>query len=131
MYIPCMYVNEQCTNIVHTCYIHVYTSTCTWYNQLFQQVFVADTEMLMQVRDIPQLSHARDNEDQGSPCPEDGDFFYARSDAAEKEEAISKFISGLESQEQAGFDRLHTLLSRLPVPVATNGSKMSLRLLSS
>jgi len=31
----------------------------------------------------------------------------------------------LESQEQAGFDRLHKLLSRLPVPVATTGSKMS------
>jgi hypothetical protein len=77
------------------------------------------------VRDIPLLSHARDNEDQGSPCPEDGDFFYARPDAAETEEAINKFISGLDSQEQAGFDRLHTLLSRLPVPVATNGSKMS------
>ena len=77
------------------------------------------------MRDIPRLSHARDDEDQGSPCPEDGDFFYARPDAAETEEAINKFISGLDSQEQAGFDGLHTLLSRLPVPVATNGSKMS------
>jgi hypothetical protein len=76
------------------------------------------------VRDIPRLSHARDYEDQGSPCPEDGDFFYARPDAAETEGAINKFISGLDSQEQAGFDRLHTLLSRLPVPVATNGSNM-------
>ena len=76
------------------------------------------------MRDIPQLSHARDDEDQGSPWPEDGDFFYARPDAAETEEAINKFISGLDSQEQAGFDRLHTLLSRLPVPVATNGSNM-------
>ncbi len=35
-------------------------------------------------------------------------FFYGRPDAAETEEAINKFISGLESQEQAGFDRLHT-----------------------
>jgi hypothetical protein len=51
------------------------------------------------VRDIPQLSHARDDEDQGSPCPEDGDFFYAMPDAAETEEAINKFISGMESQE--------------------------------
>jgi hypothetical protein len=76
------------------------------------------------VRDIPRLSDAREDEDQGSPCPEDGDFFYARPDAAETEEAINKFISGLDSQEQAGFDRLHTLLSRLPVPVATNGSNM-------
>ncbi len=51
------------------------------------------------MRDIPLLSHARDDEDQGSPCPEDGDFFYARPDAAETEEAINKFISGLESLE--------------------------------
>jgi hypothetical protein len=66
--------------------------------------------------------------DEGISCPEDGDFFNARPDAAEKtEEAINKFLSGLpvESQKQAGFDRLHSLLSRLPVPVATNGSKMS------
>ena len=80
------------------------------------------------MRDIPRhsSSYARDDMDEGSPCPEDGDFFYARPDAAETEEAINKFISGLESQEQAGFDRLHSLLSRLPVPVATNGSgKMS------
>ncbi len=77
------------------------------------------------VWDIPRLSHARDDEHQGSPCPEDGDFFYARPDAAETEKAINKFICGLDSQVQAGFDRLHTLLSRLPVPVTTNGSKMS------
>ena len=52
--------------------------------------------------DIPQPPSARQDEDGGSPCPEDVDFFYARSDAAEIEEAISKFISGLESQEQSG-----------------------------
>ncbi len=63
--------------------------------------------------------------DKGSPCPEDGDFFEARPDAAQTEEAINKFLSGLESQEHAGFDRLHSFLSRLPVPVATNASKIS------
>ena len=63
--------------------------------------------------------------DQGCPCPEDGDFFYARPDAAETEAAINKFVSGLESQELAGFDRLHSLLSKLPVPVAAHGSNMS------
>jgi hypothetical protein len=83
------------------------------------------------VRDIPWPSYAWDDNshdmDEGSPCPEDADFLYARPDAAETEDAINKFISGLESQEHAGFDRLHSLLSRLglPVPVATNGSKMS------
>jgi hypothetical protein len=45
-------------------------------------------------------------------------------DAVETEEAISKSITGLESQEQSCFDRLHTLLSRLPVPISTTGSKM-------
>ncbi len=30
------------------------------------------------LRDIPWPSYARDDEDEGSPCPEDGDFFYAR-----------------------------------------------------
>ena len=62
--------------------------------------------------------------DGGSPCPEDGDFFDARPDAEDTEEAINKFLEGLESQEEAGFDRLHSLLSKLPVPVAPHGSNM-------
>ena len=68
--------------------------------------------------DIPRPSHcdALDDGDQGSPCPEDGDFFYARSGVAETEEAINKFMSGLESQELAGFDRLHSLLGILRPP---------------
>ena len=64
--------------------------------------------------DIPQSSSAREDQDPGSPCPHDDDFFDARPDAAETEEAISKFMSGLESQEQSGFDRLQTLLTKLP-----------------
>ena len=51
--------------------------------------------------------------DGGSPCPEDGDFFDARPDAEDTEEAINKFLEGLESQEEAGFDRLHSLLENL------------------
>jgi hypothetical protein len=74
---------------------------------------------------MPLPSSAREDEDGGSPCPEDGDFFDARPNAAETEEAIFKFISGLECQERSCFDRLHTLLSKLPVPVATTGCKMS------
>ena len=37
------------------------------------------------VRDIPLPSAAQDDMDGGSPCPEDGDFFDARPDAAETE----------------------------------------------
>ena len=40
-------------------------------------------------------------------------FFYARLDAAETEEAINKFISGLESQELAGHAWVVCQLKRL------------------
>ncbi len=40
MYIPCMYVDEQCTHIVHTCYIHAYTSTCTWYRHVYICIYL-------------------------------------------------------------------------------------------
>jgi hypothetical protein len=40
MYIPCMYVDEQCTHIVHTCYIYVYTSTCTWYRHVYTCIYL-------------------------------------------------------------------------------------------
>jgi hypothetical protein len=76
-------------------------------------------------RDIPLPSASLDDVDGGNPCPEDGDFFDARPDAEDTEEAINKFLEGLESQEEAGFDRLHSLLSKLPVPVAAHGSNMS------
>ena len=33
--------------------------------------------------------------DGGSPCPEDGDFFDARPDAAETEEAINSSLIGI------------------------------------
>ncbi len=56
----------------------------------------------------------------GAVQPEDGDLFNARPDAAETEQAIGKFITGLGSY----FDRLHTLLSKLPILVATTGSNM-------
>ena len=70
-------------------------------------------------------SPAEADQDQGSPCPEDGDFFDGRPNAEETEEAISKFMSGLEGQEASCFESLHTLLGKLPVPAATHGSKMS------
>ena len=68
---------------------------------------------------------AVDDGDGGSPCPENGEFFTARPDAAEMEEAIGKFVSGLERQEQSGFNQLHSLLSKLPLPEAKSGIKMS------
>ena len=43
---------------------------------------------------IHSITCALDDGDQGSPCPEDGDFFYARPDPEETEKAIHKFMSG-------------------------------------
>ena len=63
--------------------------------------------------------------DGGIPCPEDADFIDARPDSAEMEEAIGKFVNGLEQQERSGYHELHSLLSRLPVPVAKSGKTMS------
>ena len=119
MYMQCMYM-------VHTKSVKAHTG----FNQLSRQVFVDTEHRDAEQRDIPQPSFARDDMDGSSPYPEDGDFFYARPDATETEKAIrvSKFISGLECQELSCFENLHTLLSKLPVPVGTTGttgSKMS------
>ncbi len=70
-------------------------------------------------------SLAQEDADRGSPCPEDGDFFDGRPDAAETVEAISKFLNGLECQQQACFQELHTLLGKLSVLVIQPGSKIS------
>ena len=43
---------------------------------------------------MPLPSASRDDMDAGSPCPEDGGFFYARPDAEDTEEAINKFLEG-------------------------------------
>ena len=106
-------------------------TVCTWYIPgLSIHIPVVPTGFRGQHRDgvwsdRPLPTSAREDEDEGSPSPEDGDFFDARPDATETEEAISKFISGLDCQEQSCFERLHTLLSNLPVPGTTTGNKMS------
>ena len=50
------------------------------------------------------------------PCPEDEEFFEA-PDAESKEEAINKFLDGLEGHERGGFKDMHRFLDCLPVPV--------------
>ena len=51
-----------------------------------------------------------------APCTEDEEFF-VRPDAAGMEEAIGKFLDGLEGQERGGFEEMHSFLATLPVPV--------------
>jgi hypothetical protein len=63
-------------------------------------------------------SHSSDSEqEQGdSDGPPEDEEFLETSDADAMEEAISKFVNGLEQQERRGFTESHTYLQRLPVP---------------
>ena len=75
------------------------------------------------VPDTQQAPADQDN-DRGEPCPEDNEFF-DRPDADTMEEAISRFMDGLEAQERGGFNDLHGLLGRLPVPTVKPGQAMT------
>ena len=59
-----------------------------------------------------------------APCPEDEEFF-VRPDAAGMEEAIGKFLDGLEGQERRGFEEMHQFLSTLPVPTPQESKGMT------
>jgi hypothetical protein len=67
---------------------------------------------------------ADQDNDRGDPCQEDNEFF-DRLDAATMEEAISWFMNGMEAQEHCGFNDLHCLLKRLPVPTVKAGQAMT------
>jgi hypothetical protein len=41
------------------------------------------------------------------------------------EEAIGKFVDGLETQESSGFDSIHRLIQRMPVPVLMENRTMT------
>ena len=55
-----------------------------------------------------------DAEGDDNPCTEDEEFFQGRPDADDMEEAITKFLDGMEGQERSGFKDLHRFLGRLP-----------------
>ncbi len=61
--------------------------------------------------EVQQLTADLDN-DEGNhnPCIEDEDFFQSKQDAEDMEEAISKFMHGIEAQEQGVFKDLHRFL---------------------
>ena len=66
-----------------------------------------------------------DPDDENVPCPEDEEFFDARPDAATMEEAIGKFMDGMEAQERDGFKHIHQFVGRLPVPTVNASQAMS------
>jgi hypothetical protein len=65
-----------------------------------------------------------DDEGDDNPCTEDEEFFQRRPDADDMEEAITKFLDGMEGQERSGFKDLHRFLDRVPLPVAKEDSAM-------
>ena len=58
------------------------------------------------------------------PCPEDEEFF-VRPDAGDMEEAIDKFLDGLDGQERSGFEEMHRFLATLPIPSAKESRCMT------
>jgi hypothetical protein len=74
----------------------------------------------------PPMQDIRQDDDEDlHPCHEDEEFFGARPDTEEMEEAISEFMDGLEANECSGVDTLHSLLGGLPVPVQKKDSCMT------
>jgi hypothetical protein len=69
--------------------------------------------------------HADAEHGNQDPCQEDEEFFESRPDAATMEEAIGKFMDGMEAQERGGFKELHSLLARLPVPTVKASQAMT------
>jgi hypothetical protein len=61
-----------------------------------------------------------------NPCSEDEEFFQGGPDEDAMEEAITKFLDGMEGQERSGFKDLHSFLGRLPCPTVEKvGRSMS------
>ena len=58
------------------------------------------------------------------PCPEDEEFF-VRPDAGDMEEAIDKFLDGLDGQERSGFEEMHRFLARPPIPSGKESQSMT------
>jgi hypothetical protein len=64
------------------------------------------------------------DESDSCPAPEDEEFFQG-PDPESKEEAIHKFLDGMEDQERIGFKGIDRLLGRLPVPAGKETRSMS------
>jgi hypothetical protein len=78
----------------------------------------SDEELLV-VGPVAQQPHVTDDDEgDDNPCTEYEEFFQGRPDADDMEEAITKFLDGIEGQERSGFKDLRRFLGRLPLPVA-------------
>ena len=91
--------------LVHTG-MYWYVLVCTdmyWYVLVCTSIPLTgvDTGFRGSLRDAamlpPSAVHASMEDRDSHPCPEDEDFFECRPDAADMEEAIGKFIEGMDS----------------------------------
>ena len=77
------------------------------------------------VNQAPVAAHTSYEDGDPRPCAEDEEFFESRPDAADMEEAISKFMEGMEREECTGYNALHKLLQTLPVPGEKDANSMT------
>ena len=101
-------------------YILVYTHHVTGFRGKHR-----DAAVLEEPGPSVESEHGHEDGDP-SPCTVDKEVF-VRPDAAAMDEAIGKFLDGLEGQERSGFQELHSFLATLPasVPVTKETSSMT------
>ena len=92
------------------CYIQWYTYIILIYTGIFAGFRAAQLDAQMEVG--PEGTQPSGDPDGGNayPCPEDDEFFYA-PDAESQEDAIKRFMEGLEQQERRGFSQIDRLIS--------------------
>ena len=76
------------------------------------------------VMQAPAAAHTSCEDGDPHPCAEDEEFFESRPDAEDMEEAISKFMEGMEREECTGYNALHKLLQTLYPDQGTRGCLM-------
>jgi hypothetical protein len=86
---------------------------------------LCDANMLVPDAQQPPADQDNDRGDNGDPCPEDEEYFDRPGAATSEDDAISLFTDGMEAQERCGFNDLHGLLGRLPVPIVKAGQAMT------
>ena len=72
----------------------------------------------------PAPAHTSCEDGDPRPCAEDEEFFESRPDAADMDEAVSKFMEGMEREECTGYNALHKLLQTLYPAQGTRGCLM-------
>ena len=96
-------------------YVRAYTSNYRNYSETGFRGTHCDAAMLPGPTERVEPEVESENPDP-HPCEEDDEYFQARPNAEEMEEAISKFMDGMPALELDLFQQLHRQLARLPLP---------------